>query len=174
MFLRGTARVLDIRKKPAGEGQEKKNERLPVQINGYLLSREGDLQSYCLERFAMGAPAWPYIAPLHCAKFGVGYMDITTTQKHLLVIETDFATSTSKTLGQGCQSRMWPATNIFALRPIYRLTIIYTLWEKQLKTFFLKNMEDDTVRENGDTGTHSEVSCDNGRDESFSKHDTDG
>ncbi|GFY42388.1 hypothetical protein TNIN_165521 [Trichonephila inaurata madagascariensis] len=73
MFLRGTARVLDIRKNPAGEGQEKQKERLPVQINGYLLSREGDLQSYCLERFAWGAPAWPYIAPLHCAKFGVGY-----------------------------------------------------------------------------------------------------
>ncbi|GFY02958.1 IRF tryptophan pentad repeat domain-containing protein [Trichonephila clavipes] len=34
-------------------------------------------------------------------------------------------------------------------------------------------MEDDVTWENGDAGTNSEISCENGSDESFSK-DTDG
>ncbi|GFV39087.1 hypothetical protein TNCV_4339751 [Trichonephila clavipes] len=34
-------------------------------------------------------------------------------------------------------------------------------------------MEKDIVWKNGDTGTNSKVNCDNGSDDSFSKHDTD-
>ncbi|GFT13843.1 uncharacterized protein TNCV_1484211 [Trichonephila clavipes] len=34
-------------------------------------------------------------------------------------------------------------------------------------------MEDDTVWENGEASTNSKVGCNNGGDESFSKHDTD-
>ncbi|GFU55120.1 hypothetical protein TNCV_426251 [Trichonephila clavipes] len=34
--------------------------------------------------------------------------------------------------------------------------------------------DDDSVRENDNVGTNSKVICDNGSDESFSKHDTDG
>ncbi|GFW78406.1 hypothetical protein TNCV_1379521 [Trichonephila clavipes] len=36
----------------------------------------------------------------------------------------------------------------------------------------MDGMEDDTVWENDDDCTNSEVSCDNGMDESFSKHNT--
>ncbi|GFV03631.1 putative DD41D transposase [Trichonephila clavipes] len=38
----------------------------------------------------------------------------------------------------------------------------------------LDGTEDDTAPENGDTSTDSEVNCDNGSNESFSKYDTDG